>query len=162
MGKCTCRHLFRYGGLSDVKPKPKQLQWPITTNENNAADQWELEANTRNKRQARENACDQVTIDFGFASDWSSRWCECFKPITERNYYCLSPFWIFSIWTWNCQRVMAQARSETCLGTRSSSSPRRNRDPILYHFHNAHQTRNGTNCWKEMHCARGETRQSVK
>ena len=37
--------------------------------------QWELEANTRNQRQAREkacdqNACNQVAIGFGFASDW--------------------------------------------------------------------------------------------
>ena len=27
--------------------------------------QWELEANTRNRRQALENACDQVAIGFG-------------------------------------------------------------------------------------------------
>ena len=33
--------------------------------------QWELEANTRSWRQARENACDRVAIGFGqFASDW--------------------------------------------------------------------------------------------
>ena len=48
------------------KPKPKQLQWPITTNVSNKTTQWELEANTRNPRQARENARDQVTIGFGF------------------------------------------------------------------------------------------------
>ena len=47
--------------------------------------QWELEANTRDRRQARENACDQVAIGFGFAPDWSSRWRELFKPITERS-----------------------------------------------------------------------------
>ena len=41
---------------------------------------WELGANTRNRRQARENACDQITIGFGFASDWLS-----FKPIIERS-----------------------------------------------------------------------------
>ena len=35
--------------------------------------QWELEANTGNLRQARENASDQVAIGFGFASDWSSQ-----------------------------------------------------------------------------------------
>ena len=38
--------------------------------------QWELEANTHNRRQARENACDQVAIGFGFVSDWLSRWRE--------------------------------------------------------------------------------------
>ena len=42
----------------------------------NEASQWELEANTLNRRQARENACDQVAIGFGFASDWLSRWRE--------------------------------------------------------------------------------------
>ena len=47
--------------------------------------QWKLEANTRNRRQARENACDQVTIGFVFASDWLSRWSEIFKPIAERS-----------------------------------------------------------------------------
>ena len=47
--------------------------------------QWELKANTRDQRQARENACDQVAIGFGFASDWLSRWREFFKPITERS-----------------------------------------------------------------------------
>ena len=36
--------------------------------------QWELKANTRKRRQARENACDQVAI--GLASDWLSRWRE--------------------------------------------------------------------------------------
>ena len=35
--------------------------------------QWELEAKTRNRRQARENACDEVVIGFGFASDWLNR-----------------------------------------------------------------------------------------
>ena len=46
--------------------------------------QWEIKANTRNQRQARENACDQVAI--GFVSDWLSRWREFFfKPITERS-----------------------------------------------------------------------------
>ena len=71
--------------LSVVKPKPKQLQWPITTNVNNTMNQWELGENTRDRRQARENACDQVAIGFGFASDWLSRWPEVFKPITERS-----------------------------------------------------------------------------
>ena len=47
-----------------------------------AMNQWELEANTRERRQARENGCDQVAIGFGFASD---RWREFFKQITERS-----------------------------------------------------------------------------
>ena len=32
--------------------------------------QSELEAKTCSRRQARENACEQVTIGFGFTSDW--------------------------------------------------------------------------------------------
>ena len=44
-----------------------------------------LKANTRNQRQARENACDQVAIGFGFASDWLRRWREFFKPIIEHS-----------------------------------------------------------------------------
>ena len=40
---------------------------------NKRTNQWELEVNTSNLRQARENACDQVAVGFGFASDWLSR-----------------------------------------------------------------------------------------
>ena len=47
--------------------------------------QWELKTNTQNQRQARENACDQVTIGFGFQSDWVSRWRKFFKPIIDRG-----------------------------------------------------------------------------
>ena len=36
--------------------------------------QWELKVNTRDRRKARENACDQVAIGFAFASDWLKRW----------------------------------------------------------------------------------------
>ena len=47
--------------------------------------QSELEANTCNRRQARENACEQVTIGLSFTSDWSRKWREIFQPITERS-----------------------------------------------------------------------------
>ena len=55
--------------------------------------QWELK-DTCDRRQARENASDQVAIgQFGFASDWLRRWREIFKPIIEQNQrnsgYCL-------------------------------------------------------------------------
>ena len=47
--------------------------------------QRELEVNTLiNRRQARENACDQVVIGFGFTPDWLSRWRASFAPIIER------------------------------------------------------------------------------
>ena len=62
--------------LSVVKPKPKELLWPITTDVNSAVNQSELEENARNRRKARENACEQVTIGFGFASDWLRKWRE--------------------------------------------------------------------------------------
>ena len=62
----------------------KAIQWPITTNVNNTMNQWELETNTRDRRQAQENACDQVAIGFGFASDWLRGWREFVKPITKR------------------------------------------------------------------------------
>ena len=44
--------------------KSNYLLWPITTDANNTMNQSELEANTCNRRQARENACEQVTIGF--------------------------------------------------------------------------------------------------
>ena len=57
--------------MSVVKPKPKQLLWPITTDADNPMNQSELEENTCSRCQARENACEQVTmtvtIGFSFA-----------------------------------------------------------------------------------------------
>ena len=40
--------------------------------------QSELEANTRNQHQARENACEQVAIGLSFTSDWTRKWREIF------------------------------------------------------------------------------------
>jgi len=45
--------------------------------------QSELEANICSGRQARENAYEQVAIGLSFTSDWSRKWREIFKPITE-------------------------------------------------------------------------------
>ena len=47
--------------------------------------QSELEANTCHRRQARENACEQVAIGLSFTSDWWRKWREYFQPITERS-----------------------------------------------------------------------------
>ena len=38
--------------------------------------QSEFEANARNRRQARENVCDQVMIGFGLVSHWLKKWRE--------------------------------------------------------------------------------------
>lgn len=70
-----------------VKSKAKQLQWAtVWTNVNNTMDQWELEANARDQRQARENPCGKVTVGLVLKSDWltlgggsfvnRSRWLE--------------------------------------------------------------------------------------
>ena len=49
---------FRAGfHLRAVKPKPKYLLWPVTTDVNNTTSQSEFEANTCNWRQARESGC---------------------------------------------------------------------------------------------------------
>ena len=39
----------------------------------------ELEANTCRPCQARENACELITIAFGFTSDWLRKWREIFN-----------------------------------------------------------------------------------
>jgi len=39
-------------------------------------DQSEIEANTSNHCQARQNECEQVTIAFGLTSDWLRKWRE--------------------------------------------------------------------------------------
>ena len=65
-----------------VKPKPKQIIITMA-NQNKRKQHNEpmrtVEANTRKRRKARENACDQDAIGFGFESDWLSRWREFFN-----------------------------------------------------------------------------------
>ena len=48
--------------MSVVKPKPKQLLWPITSGAANPMNQSELKANTWNRHHARENVCEKVTM----------------------------------------------------------------------------------------------------
>ena len=45
----------------------------------------EPKANTCNRRQARENAREQVAIGFGFTSDWPRKWREIFYPKAKRS-----------------------------------------------------------------------------
>ena len=47
--------------------------------------QSKLEEITRGRHKARENVHAQVTISFGFFSDWLKKWREMLKPITERR-----------------------------------------------------------------------------
>ena len=47
--------------------------------------QSKLEVITGSWRKARENACEWVTIGFGFIPDWMKTWREIFKPIVQRN-----------------------------------------------------------------------------
>ena len=57
--------------MSVVKTKPK-----ICTNY--PMNQSELEENTCNRRQGREDACEQVAIGLSFTSDWLRKWREFF------------------------------------------------------------------------------------
>ena len=74
---------FANQSQSEVREKPKQLLWPIMRDVNSAINQSDLEANTCNRRQARENVCVQVVIGFGFASHWLRNWRQFCQPITE-------------------------------------------------------------------------------
>lgn len=49
------------------------LQEPTAANARNTTDQWKLDADTRDRCQARENTRDKVAIAFGFKSDWLKR-----------------------------------------------------------------------------------------
>ena len=70
---------------SEIKTKTKGITLANHNEQNKPRNQSELEANTCNRRQARENACDQVTIGFSLASDWFRKWREFFEPIRERT-----------------------------------------------------------------------------
>ena len=45
--------------------------------------QSEFKVSTCNRRQARENTCEQGTIGFGYTSYWLKKWREFYQPITE-------------------------------------------------------------------------------
>ena len=47
--------------------------------------QLEFEANTRDRCQARENACDQVAISFGLASHWLKKLCQPIMSAVKQN-----------------------------------------------------------------------------
>ena len=69
--------LFFVEPLERRKTKTKVII-PANHDIDNLVNQSELEANICSRRQARENACEQVTIGFGFTSDWLTKWRESF------------------------------------------------------------------------------------
>ncbi len=60
----------------------------------NPVNQSKLEANACSRHEARENVREQVTVGFGFTSDWLRKWREFFKPITVRSNANLKQMWI--------------------------------------------------------------------
>ena len=67
--------LFRAG----FETKTKVITLTNHNGRSNPMNQSELEVNTCNRRQTRENACEQVTIGFDFNSDWLRKWGEIFS-----------------------------------------------------------------------------------
>ena len=79
----SVRRFLRLGNPTDV-----HQDLLINNNVNhNKANQWELEANARDQRQARENARDQVVIGWEGGASF-------LKPITERSKAKPKQFWI--------------------------------------------------------------------
>ena len=73
--------------MSVLDPKAKQSLWLITRDADNLMNQSELAANTCSRRQARENACEQIMIGFGFTSDWSRRGARFFSQSHHKQYH---------------------------------------------------------------------------
>ena len=67
-------------------------------------EQSKFEVITCSWRKARENACERVTIGFGFTSDWMKKWRESFKTIT---YYSNRKTNYFSTLKWKPLYVLA-------------------------------------------------------
>ena len=72
--------------------------------------QSEIEVNICNRRKARENAYDQVTIGFGF--HWLRKWREFCQPIAEHSG--VKPKQIESVITFNTQLKTSLIR--VCFG----------------------------------------------
>ena len=86
--RCRSRSSFLNSLIKRLTGTSNQNQcnhWPTRTDANNAINQSELETNPCNRRQARENACTQVTIGFGFTSDWFRNWREVFFLSQSHN-----------------------------------------------------------------------------
>jgi len=56
------------------KTKTKVINVTNRNRNKTQINQSEIEANTSNYRQTRENAFEEVTIGFGFTSDWLRKW----------------------------------------------------------------------------------------
>ena len=67
------------------KTKTKVISQPITKDTDYTENQSKLKVIACSRRKAWENACERVTIGFGFTSDWMKNWREFFKPIAQRS-----------------------------------------------------------------------------
>ena len=79
--------LYNAFQLSVVKPKPKQLHRPITTDPDSSVNQSEFEVITCTQRQVRGNACVHPGISFGLLI-WSPEWrafCQPYKNWSKAN-----------------------------------------------------------------------------
>ena len=56
--------------------KSKEIALMNQKRRKHANEKLELEPNTCNRSQARENACEQGTIVLGLASHWLRKWCK--------------------------------------------------------------------------------------
>ena len=77
-----CRH-FEEGSIECRKTKPKIIT--LANHKERQQHNRPIRAGSKYRRQARENACDHVTISFGLASHWLRKCREFSKSITEQN-----------------------------------------------------------------------------
>lgn len=76
-------------GLSYIKSGFQSIvinqdHWPITTDARRAMNQSELHTITCNRQQPRENACEQVKIDFWLVEKWPE-FCKLIKVVSQNR-----------------------------------------------------------------------------
>lgn len=76
----TCCHRTVFNWMSKNQNQSIHYGWSWTS----PTIQWANE-NSRSRCKAWENMGEQVTNGFGFSCDWSRKWHEVFKPITEHS-----------------------------------------------------------------------------
>lgn len=71
--------------MSVIKPKPKQLLWPITRDASSTMTQSEYQAIISSRGKAQKNVRMYVAIGFTFVSHCLKKWHELCWPIIERH-----------------------------------------------------------------------------